>query len=68
MCRMQVCVLCQVMESVQFVEELNAIEIDKPSHPEGLQVSRPSDLPEKKRTFLLDSISLTLTSHNHEVI
>ena len=35
----------KVMESVRFVEELNAIEIDEPSLPEGLQVSRPSDLP-----------------------
>lgn len=35
----------KVMESVRFVEELNAIEIDKPSLPEGLQVSCPSDLP-----------------------
>lgn len=34
-----------VMESVRFVEELNAIEIDEPSLPEGLHVSRPSDLP-----------------------
>ena len=69
------------MESVRFVEELNAIEIDKPSLPGGLQVSGPSYLPfhqvhhsyssvelRKKRTFLLDSISLTLTNHNHEVI
>ena len=67
------------MESVRFVEELNAIEIDEPSLPEGLQVSRPSGLPFhqvhhsysselKKKTFLLDSISLTLTNHNHEVI
>lgn len=35
----------KVMESVRFVEELNAIEIDEPSLPEGLHVSRPSDLP-----------------------
>ena len=35
----------KVMESVRFLEELNAIEIDEPSLPEGLQVSHPSDLP-----------------------
>ena len=35
----------KIMESVRFVEELNAIEVDEPSLPEGLQVSRPSDLP-----------------------
>ena len=35
----------KVMESIRFAEELNAIEIDEPALPEGLQVSRPSDLP-----------------------
>ena len=34
----------KVMESVGFVEELNAIEIDEPSLAEGLQVSGLSDL------------------------
>lgn len=36
---------CKVMESVRFSEQLNSIEIDEPSLPEGLHVSRPSELP-----------------------
>jgi len=35
----------KIIESVRFVEELNVIEVDEPSLPESLQVSRPSDLP-----------------------
>ncbi len=35
----------KVMESVGFIEELNAVEVSEPSLPEGLQVSRPADLP-----------------------
>jgi len=35
----------KIVESVRFVQELNAIEVDEPLLPESLQVSYPSDLP-----------------------
>ena len=54
----------KVMESVRFVEELNAIEIDEPSLPEGLQVSRPADFPFHQVHHSYSSVELRKKVHS----
>ena len=33
------------METTRYCKELNAVEVEEPALPQGLEISRPGDLP-----------------------